>query len=738
MPIRLALALFAFTLPAAAAEPPPSFAHDVSAVLSRAGCNMGACHGNLNGKGGLKLSLRGEDPAFDFAALTRGAMGRRVDTASPGESLLLKKAVGSVPHEGGVRFPPASEEYAILRKWVAAGCPTDTDTAAKLAKLIVTPTQQILRGSQTSFQFSATAHFADGSTRDVTTLVAIETTTLGVVKVLPSGEVQKEQDGETVILVRYLGQQVPVRVAFIPDSPVPDVSVLKSNNRIDALVAKQLLELRIPPSGLCADEVFIRRASLDACGTLPTADAVRKFLADKSPNKREKLIDALLARPEFAEYWAMKWSDLLRNEEKSLDKKGVQVYHRWIKDWFAADRPLNEFAREILSARGSTYENPPTNFYRAVRDPQARAEAVAQVFLGVRVSCAKCHNHPFDRWTQDDYHRFAAFFPRVQYRLLNNSRKDDLDKHEFIGEQVVFTARSGETTLPRTGGVAVPKTLGDDRSPKDDDDRLGMLAEWIAAPDNPFFAKAQANRVWFHLLGRGLVEPDDDFKVANPPSNAELLDHLAAAFKAGGFRLKPFVKTILLSRTYQLSSSTNDRNSTDSTHFSHALIQPLEAEQLLDGVSRVFGVNPQFAGYPSGMRAGAVPAMSQAGTGGRRGAASMSERFLRVFGKPERLLTCDCERSEEAGLLQAFQMINGEQINAMLRRDDNRIGKLLDQKLTDEEVLDELYLAALSRFPTELEKSKLLDYVQSKKDRRTGWEDVTWGLVNAKEFLLRR
>jgi hypothetical protein len=738
MPTRiLILAVCALAAPASAAEP-VSFTNDVSAVLSRAGCNMGACHGNLNGKGGLKLSLRGEDPAYDFGALTRGALGRRADPESPDQSLLLQKAVGRVPHEGGVRFGVPSTEYTVLRSWIAGGCKSDVGEAKQLAKLVVTPTRQILRSPQDSFQLKAVAHFADGSTRDVTTLAAVETTTLGVVKVLPSGEVQKEQDGETTILVRYLGQQVPVRVAFIPDLPPPDVAVLASKNKIDALVAKQLKELRIPPSPLADDSMFLRRAYLDATGTLPTADAARTFLADASPDKREKLIDGLLARPEFAEYWAMKWSDLLRNEEKSLDKKGVQVYHRWIKNWVAADKPLTDFAREILSARGSTYENPPTNFYRAVRDPQGRAEAVAQVFLGVRVSCAKCHNHPFDRWTQDDYHRFAAFFPRVQYRLLNNTRKDDLDKHEFIGEQVVFTSRSAETTLPRTGETAIPKTLGDDRSPAADEDRLGMLADWVAAPDNPFFAKAQANRVWFHLFGRGIVEPDDDFKVTNPASNPELMDHLAATFKAGGFRLKPLVKAVMLSRTYQLSSSGVDGNLTDGTHFSHAIIQPLEAEQLLDAMSRVFGVTVQFNGYPSGLRAGAVPAMSQAGTGGRRGAASMSERFLRVFGKPERLLTCDCERSEEAGLLQAFQMINGEQINAMLRNPDNRLGKLLAGGAADADLLDELYLSALSRFPNETEKERLLAYVKGKEDRRAAWEDVAWGLVNAKEFLLRR
>ncbi len=738
MPSRLLSPLFIVLLASSsrAAEPSASFTNDVSAVLSRAGCNMGACHGNLNGKGGLKLSLRGEDPAYDYLALTRGALARRIDPSSPDASLVLQKAVGRVPHEGGVRFPVESVEYRALRSWIANG--GAFDSPPKLAKLVVTPTRQVLATPNDSFQLKAVAHFADGSTRDVTSLAAIETTTIGVVKILPSREVQKEQDGETTVLVRYLGHQVPVRVAFVPDGPAPDVSVLKSKSKIDELVAKQLQELRIPPSALADDAMFLRRASLDATGTLPAADVVRKFLADPSPDKREKLIDSLLARPEFAEYWAMKWSDLLRNEEKSLDRKGVQVYHRWIKTWLAEDRPLNEFAREILAARGSTYENPPTNFYRAVRDPQARAEAVAQVFLGVRVNCAKCHNHPFDRWTQDDYHRFAAFFPQVQYRVLSNTRKDDLDKHEFVGEQIVFTSRKGETTLPRTGETAVPKTLGDDRSPAGDDDRLIMLAEWVASPDNPFFAKAQANRIWFHLFGRGLVEPNDDFKVTNPASNPELMDHLAAEFKAGGFRLKPLVKTILMSRTYQLSSSSNAGNAGDASHFSHAIIQPLEAEQLLDAMSRVFDSNVQFNGYPSGIRAGAVPAMSQAGTGGRRGGASMGERFLRVFGKPERLLTCDCERSEEAGLLQAFQMINGEQVNAMLRKSDNRIGKLLDRGATDPEMLDELYLAALSRYPNENEKSKLFEYVKSKESRRAAWEDVAWGIVNAKEFLLRR
>jgi hypothetical protein len=727
------------------------------ALFSRGGCNSGPCHGNLTGRGGFRLSLRGQDADFDLASLTRDMLARRTNPADPAESLLLKKASGQVPHEGGIRFLAGSTEYAILKAWIAAGCrpdPADTPTATRL---VVTPAERILVAPADRVTLTAIAHYSDGSSRDVTNLAALDTTTLGVAKALPTGEVIREQFGEVVVLVRYLGLQMPVRLAFIPDRPVPSTSSFASGHPIDKLVAGQLKALRIPPSLICSDEVFVRRAYLDACGVPPAPDAVRAFLADPSPDKRERLIDHLLSRPEFAEYWAMKWSDLLRNEEKSLDRKGVQVFHRWMKTWFAEDRPLTEFAREILTARGSTYANPPANFYRAVRDPYQRAEAVAQVFLGVRVSCARCHNHPFDRWTQDDYHQFVAFFPRVQYRVLENRRKDDLDKHEFVGEQIVFDDHRGEVPLPRTGEDAAPKLLGSaarpaDRGPRSevrksasrsafpvpcpDRDRLGELADWIADPENSFFARAQANRIWFHLVGRGLVDPNDDFRASNPPVNPALLDHLAKEFAAGGFRVKPFVRHVMTSRTYQLSSSPVPGNEADESHFSRALVQPLEAEQLLDALSRTLGAEVKFNGYPRGLRAGALPAVAP---GGRRGTEiGMGERFMKVFGKPDRLLTCECERTEDAGLIQAFQLITGPLVHQLLRAPDNRIGKLLDAVAPPEAVLDELYLASVSRFPTATEKAKLLDYVGAAADKRAAWEDVAWGLVNAKEFLLRR
>jgi hypothetical protein len=718
---------------------PTSFRNDVMAVLSRAGCNSGPCHGNLNGKGGFRLSLRGENPEFDLAALTRDMLARRTDPADPDESLVLKKASGRVPHEGGARFAVRSPEYAILKTWIAAGCRADSPGTPRLTRLEVTPGERILVAPVDRVTLTVSAHYTDGSTRIVTGLAAFDTTNLGVAKVRSTGEVVREQFGESVVLVRYLDRQVPVRLAFIPDRPVPSTAILDSGHPIDALVAEQLKALRLPPSPVCSDEVFVRRAYLDACGILPAPDVVRAFLGDRATDKREKLIDQLLTRPEFAEFWAMKWSDLLRNEEKSLDRKGVQVFHRWMKGWFVEDKPLTEFAREILAARGSTYQNPPANFYRAVREPYGRAEAVAQVFLGIRVGCAKCHNHPFDRWTQDDYHRLAAFFPRVEYRVLENNRRDTFDKHEFVGEQVVYTTRAGEVMLPRTGADAAPKFLG---APTPDltgaADRLGALADWVADPHNPFFSRAQANRIWFHLTGRGLVDPNDDFRVSNPASNPLLLDHLAGAFAAGGFRVKPLVRHVMTSRTYQLASSPVPGNETDETHSSHALVQPLEAEQLLDALIRALDTGVKFTGYPDGTRAGALPAMAQTVEGRRGKAPAAGERFMKVFGKPDRLLTCECERTEDAGLIQAFQLITGPLVHRMLSESDNRIGRMLSSGKPTAEVLDELYLASVCRYPTGAEKEKLLTYVGAATDKRAAWEDVSWGLVNAKEFLLRR
>ncbi len=727
--MRTPFVLLLFALPLSAAE--PSFCNDVQAVLSRAGCNAGACHGNLNGKGGFKLSLRGEDPDADLAALTRGMLARRTDLHLPAASLILQKATGSVPHEGGARFSVASSEYAVLSNWIAAGCKPQADGTPTPTAITPSVRSLVLVEPVKSAPITVNATFSDSTTRDVTSLASFDLATVGVAK-LTNGELVREQFGETVLIVRYRHLQAPIRVAFLPDRPAVDLSLVPTHNTIDKLVLADLARLRVRPSELCSDSVFLRRAYLDACGITPTAIEVRAFLADTTKDKRAMLIDALLARPEFAAFWAQKWGDLLRNEEKSLDRKGVAVFHRWLRDWFADDKPLTDFAREVLTARGSTYANPPANFYRAVRDPYLRAESVAQVFLGLRVSCARCHNHPFDVWTQDDYHRFAGVFSRLDYRVLENKKTDGFDKHEFVGEQIVYSTNAGELKLPR-GGDALPKLLGG----KDvgTGDRLGALADWVTAADNPYFAQAQANRVWAHLMGRGLVDPIDDFKLTNPPSNPELLDHLAKEFASGGYKLKHLVRHILTSRTYQLSATPNDTNVDDTTHSSHAVVRSLQAEQLLDAVASATEADLKWPGYPKGTRAGELATVPQPG---RKGTASDGLRFLKMFGKPERLLTCECERADDPGVLQAFQMMTGDLVSGLIRKEDNRIGRLLKEGVEDAEVLDELYLSSVARFPTDAERKKLLAYVAGAKQKRAAWEDVTWGLLNAKEFLLRR
>ena len=721
-------------VPPAAVAGDVSFRHDVMPVLARAGCNQGACHGNLNGKGGFRLSLRGEDPAADLITLTRDGLARRTDPLRPAESLLLRKATGLVPHEGGPRFGVGSNEYRILHDWIAGGCRDDRPGLPKLTRLEVSPTSRILFHPDDRAKIDVKGHFSDGSVRDLTHLAVLDPTVAAAVAIAPDGVVTKLRDVELNVVVRYLDHQVPVTLAFLPAREQFVWKDEPNAHPIDALLYPQWKSLRLTPSPLTTDSAFVRRAFLDVIGVLPNADEAKAFLDDESPTKRERLIDALLRRPEFADYWAQKWGDLLRNEEKALDRKGVRVFHQWIRDAIDAGKPMNEFARDILSARGSTYANPPANLYRSLREPYARAEAVAQVFLGIRMQCAKCHNHPFDRWTQDDYHEFAAFFGRIDYRVFDNNRKDKFDKHEFDGEQVVFLARDGGLKHPRSKEVMTPRLLGSAK-PTADGDPLDALADWVASPPNPFFAKAQANRVWFHLFGRGLVEPSDDFRASNPAVNAPLLDELAKRFRDGGFDLRSLVRLVMTSRTYQLSSTPGPTNAEDDTHFSKSVVQPLEAEQLLDAVAQVTAVRPKFDGFPAGTRAGQVAALSQERRSRRGGQA---ERFLKAFGKPERLLTCECERAEDMGLVQAFQLLTGDLLHEMLSTPDNRIGTMISAGKSDAEVIEVLYLSALARRPTTEESAQLVKYVTAAKDRRPGLEDVAWGLVNAKEFLLRR
>jgi hypothetical protein len=712
-----------------------SYRHDVMAVLSRAGCNQGTCHANLNGKGGFKLSLRGENPDLDYDTLTRGSTGRRVNRNDPDSSLILLKATGRAPHEGGIRFPYGSPEYQILHQWIAAGAPNEGEHGPKLVRLDVAPGQAFLPSPKRETDVTAVAVFADGSKRDVTGLAVYESTNLKVA-VSRDGHVAAEEPGETTIIVRYLEQQATAQLAFLADRPDFRWAAPAALNYVDRLVDERLKPLRILPSEICSDSEFLRRAHLDLIGVLPTPDEARRFIANTDPDKRAKLVDALLNRPEYADWWALKWADLLRVEEKQLDKKGVQVFHGWIRKSFADNKPLNQFARELLVANGSTYTEPAANYYRALREPNLRSEAMAQVFLGLRMQCAKCHNHPYNHWTQNDYHQLAAFFARVQYKIIENNRRDKLDSHEFVGEQIVFQDDKSEVKHPGTGQPLTPRFLGKpgpELGPKDD--RLIPLADWVADPANPFFARTQANRIWAAVMGVGLVDPIDDFRGTNPPSNEPLLDALTRDFVLHNFDVKRLIRVIATSRTYQLSSRPNSTNQEDETHASRGLVRPLPAEALLDAIAHVAEVPAAFPGYPAGTRAAQIPALPSL----RRGESFQGPvRFLRAFGKPERLLSCDCERNDGATLNQALTLITGDVLNKALATSGNRIGRLLAADKDNVAIVDEFFLAALSRPPTTTERDSILPRLESADDRRAALEDVLWAIMNSKEFLLRR
>ncbi len=735
----VAIATFGTQASAAdSAEPKASFRNDVMAVLSKAGCNAGPCHGNQNGKASFKLSLRGDDPEFDLNALTRDMFARRVNSADPDESLLLLKATTQLAHEGGLRFRKESPEYDILRRWIAAGAIDDTDTAPKITKLEVTPTERIVIEPAKEVQLSARASFSDGTVRDVTSLTVYEPASTAV-KVSHDGLVTRDGPVETTILVRYLNQHVPVRLAFIPARPDFAWRKTPANNFIDDHVFTKLQTLRMNASALCTDNEFVRRAFLDLLGLLPTADEARAFVADQRKDKRARLIDTLLERPEFAEFWALKWSDVLRNEEKVLDRKGVQAYYNWIRQSLAENKPHDQFVREIVSARGSTYQNPPANFYRANRDAVTRSEATAQLFLGTRLQCAKCHNHPFDRWTQTDYYDWANVFARIDYKVLANNRADGLDKHEFNGEQVVYLAREGGVTNPRTGKPAIPRFLGETTKPltgnsKPETDPLAALAQWLTAQPN--FARSQVNWVWFQLLGRGIVDPIDDFRPTNPPSHPALLTQLAGDFAKHTFDLRHLIRLIMTSRSYQLSSEPTPDNSDDAINFSHALPRRLSAEQLLDTQHQVLDVPAKFSGYPDGLRAAQLPGGSPVRR--NEGKNGGSEKFLAMFGKPARLLACECERSSETTLGQTFQLISSPEINSLLTQKDNRLTALLASGKTDADLATELYWTALSRPPTPAEAASATRLLSEASGKRAALEDLAWALLNAKEFVLRK
>ncbi|MEW4528039.1 DUF1549 and DUF1553 domain-containing protein [Maioricimonas sp. JC845] len=735
VPFLLAvLAILCAPTPVTAGGRPVSFRTDVMAVLSTAGCNQGTCHGNANGKGGFKLSLRGDDPDFDFTALARDLSARRVNPAQPADSLLLLKPTMQLAHEGGRRFEFDSLEYRILRDWIAGGMRDDRDTAPSVTSLQVTPQELIVNGIDEPVPLRVEATFSDGSTRDVTSLAVFEPSE-PIVDINRDGIVSAERYGEVTIAVRYLNQRFPVRLAYIPDRPDYVWEGPDERNEVDRLVFARLKSLKITPSPVCDDTVFVRRAYLDLLGHPPTGEEARRFVEDPSPSKRAALVEELLQRPGFAEFQAIRWADLLRIEEKTLDRKGVENFHGWVRQQMARNRPMDEFARELIAARGSTYASPPANYYRAMRDPLMRAESTAQVFLGLRLQCAKCHNHPFDRWTQDDYYGWASVFAGVDYKILENRRRDRNDKHEFVGEQIVWIDPARRVKDPRTGKDAPARFL-DEAPLADGEDPLLALADWVTRPDNPYFARLMVNRVWHQLFGRGLVQPIDDFRMTNPPVHPELLDWLAEDFVANGYDLRHTIRTIMNSAVYQLSSEPNDTNAGDETHASRAVVRRLDAEQLLDAIAQAIGAPVEFNGYPPGTRATQIAGVHAIRPRYKR--PTPGDEFLMLFGKPPRLQSCDCERSNEPTLAQTFELISGPMVDRLLTRPDNTLGRWLSDGRGNEEIVRDLYWTVLSRPPSKMEEDAALGYLQQSDNRRAACEDLLWSLLNAAEFSLRR
>ena len=721
---------------------PLSYTHDVFPIFTRAGCSQGICHGNASGKGGLKLSLRGQDPAADYEVIARAGGARRVNRADPGRSLVLMKPSGAVPHQGGFRFGTDSEEYRTIARWIAEGARSDAQTAPAVVRLSVFPSERVLyavspRRAGTTQQLRVTAEFADGTTKDVTRLACYESSDEKIT-IRTDGLVEAPEGGEAGVNVRYGGLMETSRLTFVPERPAFTFRPFPVRNYIDLHVLNKLRTVRVQPSAPCDDSTFIRRAYLDAVGFPPTPEEARAFLAECKAERSEgakpvaftaraRLVDRLLERPEFADFWTMKWADLLRAEERSLDPEGMRAFYGWLREGFRRNKPLDQFVRELLTATGSTYDQPATAYFRRTRSPDELAENTAQLFMGVRLACAKCHNHPYDQWKQADYHAMAAYFARVDRETKYKPRRQRFDAKEINGDEILVVKAAGEWNNPDTEQPQQPVMLGDPSSApaKDAADRRAALAAWLTRPDNPFFARSMANRIWYHLMGRGIVDPVDDFRESNPPTNIPLLDALAHDFAFRRFNLKYLVATIMKSGAYQLSSVSNPLNESDRKYFSHAVPTRLTAEQMLEAIGGVAGAPEEFAGYERGTRVTQVVPTWQV------------HPFLRLFGQPPRESVCECERNGDATLGQSFELISGRLIDSRLRSSDNRLSRLLASAKPPAEMAAELYLAAYARYPSVAETKVAVAYLEKAKDRRAALEDLAWGLMNTKEFLLR-
>jgi hypothetical protein len=699
---------------AGAAEPATtSFRLDVMPVFMRSGCNTGSCHGAARGKDGFRLSLFGFDPEGDHFRLTHEMSGRRINLAVPADSTVLEKATGAVQHTGGKRFEADSESYRTIAHWIEAGAPNDD--VAKLPTVTgvdLYPKQAVLDGKGAAQQYTALAHYSDGTDRDVTRLCVFLSNNDTSAAITPDGLVTAGDRGEAFVMARFSTYTVGSQVLVLPkglEFKYPDEPEV---NYIDHLVAAKLNKLRIAPSGLCDDETYIRRVFLDIVGLPPTVEEYQQFMSSTDPDKRARLIDELLERKEFSEIWVNKWAEILQvRTSNQVSPKSMVLYYSWLVDKVAKNTPMDQMVQELLGASGGTFKNAATNYYQEVRQNLQLAENAAQVFMGMRIQCAQCHNHPFDRWTQNDYYGFAAFFAQI-------GRK----RGEDYRETIVFNSGGGEVRHPVSKDVMKPKFLGGDTPDVNGKDRRVVLAEWLASPQNPWFATSFANRVWAHFMGLGIVEPVDDFRVSNPASNPELLAALGQRFTDSKYDLKTLVRDICNSRTYQRATQRNESNMSDERNFAHANLRRIKAESLLDAISAVTNTKDKFQGLPLGARAVQI-------ADGQR-----STYFLRTFGRATRETVCSCEVKMEPTLSQALHLLNGDTTNSKIASSDV-IPTLIKTRKFPEERITELYIRTLSRRPTNDELDKLRPVVGEGSNPKQALEDIFWALLNSREFL---
>lgn len=708
-------------------RPVVNFTEQIEPVLSKASCNAAACHSSQYGKGGFKLSVFGFAPDEDYQAIVRDRQARRVNLMDPEQSLVLLKPALSVPHGGNRRLTTRSVEYEMFRAWLAAGAPPPKGGDAKVTSLVVTPQSRYGREGF-SQQLRVVAAYTDGTQRDVTALARYDTLNDGVAGVDEDGRITTVGRGMAPVLVRFEGQAQVVNVG-VPYSEHDRLEHWKDNNFIDTLAGRKFRELGIDPSPLCDDATFVRRVYLDAVGTVPTVDETRAFLESDDPDKRSRLIDRLLGltgdpaldtyNNEYAAYWSLKWADLIRASSDNVGEQGMWAIYNWIKESMRANKPYDQFVRELVLANGSIYMNGPANYYRIATNPTDLAETTAQLFLGVRLQCAKCHHHPFEKYSQEDYYGFAAFFARVGTK---NSSEFGL----FGREQVVVVRPTGDVRHPKTNQVMAPTPLEGQPITDEVIDRRQGLADWLTSRDNEFFARNVVNRYMGYLMGRGLVEPIDDLRATNPASNPELLDALARDFVEHGFDLKHLIRTIMSSRLYQLDSQPTPANAGDDRFYSHFRVKRIAAEPLLDAIDRVTGVQTKFRNLPPGTRAIELPD------------SNYPDYFLTTFGKPRRVSVCECERAPDPNLSQALHTLNGEMLTSKIGDKSGRIARLLAAKTPHEQIVAELYLAALSRLPDKKELAALEPFRKDSPDERVFYEDLLWTLINSKQFLFVR